>query len=85
MWTTPCWRLIVLLSQCHCQFGKAPVTHACTENLSILASVLTFAGCPSEFVTRSLSALDQRYAFAVVRCVRRDFCARAKMCVELDA
>ena len=36
-------------------------------------------------VVRASSALDQRYAFVVVRCVRRDFCACTKMCAELDA
>ena len=49
-----------------------------TEKLAILASALSFARCASAFVTRSSSALDQRYAFVVIRCVRRDFCACTK-------
>ena len=36
------------------------------------------------FVTRSSSALDKRYAFAVIRSVRRDCCACTQMCAELQ-
>ena len=50
-----------------------------TEKLAILASTLSCAGCASTFVTRSSSALDQRYVFVVMRCVRRDF-GHARKC-----
>ena len=56
-----------------------------TDKLAILASALSFAGCASAFVTRSSSALDQRYAFVVVRCVWSNFCACTNMCAEIDA
>ena len=56
-----------------------------TGKVSILASASSFAGCASPCATRASSALDQGYAFVVVRCVRRDFCACTKMCAELDA
>ena len=56
--------------------GHTYTTHGQrTEKLAILASALSFAGCASAFVTRFLSALDQRYAFVVIRSVRLDFCA----------
>ena len=45
---------------------------------AILASALSFARCASSFVTRSSSAMDQRYALAVIRCVRRDFLSMLK-------
>ena len=38
-----------------------------TENLVILASALSFAKCASAFVTHSSSALNQRYAFVIIR------------------
>ena len=47
----------------------------------ILASALSFARRASSLVTRSSSAgptLDQRYAFVVIRCVRRDFLSMLK-------
>ena len=56
-----------------------------TEKVAILASASSFAGCASPCATRASSALDQRCAFVVVRCVRRDFCACTKLCAELDA
>ena len=49
-----------------------------TEKVAMLASASSFAGCASPCATRASSALDQRYAFVVVRCVRRDFCACTK-------
>ena len=45
---------------------------------AILASALSFARYASSFVTRSSSSLDQCYAFAVIRCVRRDFLSMLK-------
>ena len=51
-----------------------------TEKVAILASASSFAGCASPCATRVSSALDQRYAFVVVRCVRRDFRTCTKMC-----
>ena len=39
-----------------------------TEKVAILTSALSFAGCASAFVTRSLSALVQRCAFVLVCC-----------------
>ena len=44
-----------------------------TEKVAILASASSCAGCASPCATRALSALDQRCAFVVVRCVRRKF------------
>ena len=55
------------------------------EKVAILASASSFAGCASPCATRASSALDQRWAFVVVRCVRRVFCACTKLCAELDA
>ena len=49
-----------------------------TEKIEILDRALSFAGCTPTFVTRSLSALDQRYVFVVMRWVRRDFWAAQK-------
>ena len=40
---------------------------------------------PCVVVTRSSSALDQRYAFVIVRFVRLDFCACTDMCAEVDS
>jgi len=37
----------------------------------------------SSFVTRSSSALDQRFSFVAIRLVRRDFCACSKLGAEL--
>ena len=56
-----------------------------TENVAFLASASSFAGCAPPCATRASSALDQRYAFVVVRCVRRDICACTTMCAEIDA
>ena len=56
-----------------------------TEKVAILASASSFAGCASPCATRASSALDQRCAFVVVRCVRREFCACTQLCAELDA
>ena len=47
-------------------------------NCAMLASALSFARCASSFVTRSSSAVDQRYAFDVIRCVRRDYFSMLK-------
>ena len=66
--------------------GQDSVLHGPrTEKVAVLASASSFAGCASPCATRASSALDQRYAFVVVRVVRRDFCACTKMCAELDA
>ena len=54
------------------------------EHLAIVFIVVRWV-CVSMRYTRSSGALDQRYAFVVVRCVRRDLCACTKMCAELDA
>ena len=45
---------------------------------AIRASALSFARRASSFVTRSSSALDPRYAFVVIRCVRWDFLSMLK-------
>ena len=59
----------------HKQINISGTTHGPrTEKVAIVASALSFAGCASSCATRASSALDQRYAFVVVRCVRRDFC-----------
>ena len=56
-----------------------------TEQVALLANASSFAGCASPCATRASSALNQRYAFVVVRCVRRYVGACTKMCADLDA
>ena len=55
--------------------GDARPAHG---KFAILASALSFARRASSLVTRSSSALDPRYAFVVIRCVRRDFLSMLK-------
>ena len=77
---------VSLLSSPRLSASHTGTTHGPrTEKVAILASASSFAGCASPCATRASSALDQRYAFVVVRCVRRVFCACTKMCAELDA
>ena len=69
---------------------KGPVTHRGRKGdarpahwkFAILASAMSFARCASSFVTRSLSALNQRWTNAgptlCIRCVRRDLLSMLK-------